>query len=91
VLIGTVLIGTVLIGTVLIGTVLIGAVLIGPGPWPGLRCEDARLTGGLQQFPGEQQQLFAFGGQFSGPFGVPGQQPVGEDGGPDRLAQGEVR
>src|SRR5580704_12363992 len=52
--------------------------------------EDACPPGGLQQFSGEDEQILALGGQLARSLLVSGEQPVGEDRGPDRLAEREV-
>src|SRR5271169_4392730 len=60
----------------------------------GRRCrpgEDAHPPGGLQQFPGEEEQVLALRGQLVGSLLVSGQQPVGRDGRLDCLPQGKVR
>ena len=48
------------------------------------------LPGGLQQFAREEQEILAFRGQFPRSFLVCRQEPVGDDGGPDRPAEGQV-
>src|SRR5271157_222854 len=51
---------------------------------------DAYPPGGLQQLPGEEDQILALRGQLARSLLVSGQQPVGEDGRPHRPAKGEV-
>src|SRR6266568_975025 len=59
----------------------------GRGRGPG---QDAHPPGGLQQFPGEHDQVLALGGQLARPLLVPGQQAVGHDGRPDGVPQGKI-
>src|SRR5271166_5703178 len=60
---------------------------LGRRGWPG---EDAYSPGGLQQLPGEEEQVLALRGQLARSLLIPGQQPVGEDGRPHGLAKREV-
>src|SRR5690242_11564094 len=69
---------------------LAAVVVRSQGSLAGTGVEQARPPGCLQQLRAEEKQVLAFGGQLPGPLLIPGQQPAGEDGWPDRLAQGQV-